>query len=360
MIKIISISILYVFFTLCAFSQNTLSISGNVKNHTGQNVESVTVYVDGGSKYARTDSNGDYILSNLTPGTYNIAVSIVGYAPQKKNVILKNSSGSVSFIIKEQQIALKEVVIGSNSKRKELLKTFIERFLGPTENAKSCEILNTDIIEFTTEKAILMATSPDYLVIENRNLGYRIKYLLKRFTFNATRNLTSYAGDCIFEEMKGSLNERTKWAENRRKVYYGSFMHYLRSIYAGTDVSEGFKTFTFIDPKQLLLKKELVDMKKYISKIDSTFIKLSFKQSLTVVYDKKPAFKLSKLEAEDELTSMNFVRFGLRSTEISLYLDYTIVDPNGNYLDYRSFLLHGHWGNLQMGDRLPLDYDPIL
>jgi hypothetical protein len=360
MIKIISISILYVFFALCAFSQNTLSISGNVKNQTGQNVESATVYVDGGSKYSKTDLNGDYSLSNLTPGTYNIAVSIVGYAPQKKNVILKNSSGRVSFIINEQQIALKEVVIGSNSKRKELLKTFIERFIGPTENAKNCEILNTDIIEFTTEKAILMATSPDYLVIENRNLGYRIKYLLKRFTYDAARNLTSYAGDCIFEEMKGSLKERAKWAVNRRKVYFGSFMHYLRSIYAGSDLSAGFKTFAFIDPKQRLLKKEPVDMKKYISKIDSTFIRFSFGQTLTVVYDRKSVFKLDRLEAEAELSPMDFARLGLRSTEISLYLDYTLIDRNGNYLDYRSFLLHGHWGNLQIGDRLPLDYDPVL
>ncbi len=43
---------------------------------------------------------------------------------------------------------------------------------------------------------------------------------------------------------------------------------------------------------------------------------------------------------------------------VKLYLNFTVVDRNGNYLDYRSFLLENLWSELQMGDRLPFTYQP--
>ncbi|MFD2145834.1 hypothetical protein [Mucilaginibacter antarcticus] len=56
---------------------------------------------------------------------------------------------------------------------------------------------------------------------------------------------------------------------------------------------------------------------------------------------------LTKIPTERPLTGL-----------VTLYLDYTIVDRNGSYLDYRSFLLEDTWYRQQMGDRLPFSYQP--
>lgn len=53
------------------------NISGNVKNINNINLPNITV--SDGIRYSNTDSNGNYIISNIPIGTYDITASGVGY-----------------------------------------------------------------------------------------------------------------------------------------------------------------------------------------------------------------------------------------------------------------------------------------
>lgn len=343
-------------FSINISAQTTWSVSGTIKNSKGEKAESVTVFIDGSSRATKTDINGYYEFSNLIPGTYYVATSMIGYASEKKSILLKNSSINLDFTIRDKSIMLDEVSIGNDSRRAEMLQTFKDRFLGHSDNARNCEILNTEVLEFSTTKTVLMATSGDFLIIENKNLGYRIKYLLKKFSFNSALALTSYDGDCFFEDLPGTERQKKKWSENRRKVYEGSFMHYLRCLYEGNLSLSKFKTLEFVGEKGNLIKKDEVDMNRYVSRIDSNFVKLSVKKRFYVTYGSLPDLSKVKIKSSEPLDRSYFADLELKKSEFNLYLEYTIVDKNGNYLDYRSFLLGGYWGGKQIGDRLPFSY----
>src|SRR5207244_4162040 len=88
-----------------------------------------------------------------------------------------------------------------------------------------------------------------FLIIENNNLGYKVKYLLDNFQFNEVQHITYYGGDCIFEAMQGTPAQQAAWAKNRKLAYEGSLMHYLRSLYAGTSRKEGFLVYDLWNDK---------------------------------------------------------------------------------------------------------------
>lgn len=370
--KLITLLIFNILFSLTLSAQKTYSISGTITNSKGEKLASVTVFVDGTSRATQTDADGKYALTNLGPGNLTVVTSRLGYVSERKPLLLSNRTAAgpsvsvvtLNFTLQDKSIALKEVKIGDDSKRAELLQKFRIKFLGFTANALSCEILNTELLEFTTIKQSFLASSSDFLIIENKNLGYRIRYLLKNFSYNSKTTITSYNGDCIFEELKGSKSQQLQWAENRRKAYEGSFMHYLRCLYNGSLPQTKFRTLEFIndpggDPEKRTVKKDLVDMRKYVSRVDSTFVKLATKEKFLVMYGDKVDKVMDVINEFGMLPDWKvFQKHQVKRSEFNLYLDHTFIDKSGNYLDYRSYLLDGFWGSLQMGDRLPFSYSP--
>jgi hypothetical protein len=395
--KLFICTLLLTLLSLTLWAQQSFDITGTVKDEKGTALQSVTVFIDGSNKYTMTDVSGHYAFAAIQPGTYRVATSMVGRGSERSMVNVRNKQVTADFVMKPKPVELNEVVIGTDSRRNEMLKIFTHKFIGITENAQSCTIINPKIIEFTTNKSIVLATTPDFLIIENKNLGYRIKYLVKIFRYDRSKNITSYTGDCIFEELPGSNRQKKQWVENRWLAYQGSFMHFLRSLYAGNTREQGFKCYAFIDSaKTPTISDELVDMKQYVTRIDSNFIRLAFKKQFQVEHSSNKVIiikrgpSLSKLLADtskqpgpaksnkngniivlnadqpltDELRKKLLTANMPPPTPrkdagvVKLYLDYTIVDRNGNYLDYRSFLLEGLWNELQVGDRLPFTYQP--
>ncbi|MFD2145030.1 hypothetical protein [Mucilaginibacter antarcticus] len=96
------------------------------------------------------------------------------------------------------------------------------------------------MINFTTKNDILIADADDFLVIENKPLGYRIRYMLKNFGYNKTTDIVLYEGETSFEQLPGTDKMKKEWASNRLKTYKGSVMHFLRSVYRNRVSQEGF------------------------------------------------------------------------------------------------------------------------
>ncbi|MEF3078346.1 TonB-dependent receptor [Winogradskyella poriferorum] len=90
-------------------AQNTYSISGKV---TSENLPLpyTNVILDGTTKGAITDENGKFIITNVSQGTYNIAVSFTGFTTQKKKIVVSNSDVVINFEL-NQSDALDEVIV---------------------------------------------------------------------------------------------------------------------------------------------------------------------------------------------------------------------------------------------------------
>ncbi len=335
-------------------AQQTFTISGTVKNTKEEVMQGATIFIDGSEKGTATNTKGEFKFNNIRPGTYQVIVRMVGYNSSKSNVIIQDQPASLNIQLTEKPIILRQVVIGDDSQRKENIKIFLKNFLGQSENAKKCTILNLEILDFSTNKKILEATSDDFLIIENKSLGYRIKYLLRNFRYNKETGVTSYDGESVFENLAGTDEEKSSWLANRNKAYQGSLMHYFRSLYKNHLKQEGFITYEVMNNIQpLKLAPTPVNMEQYINTIDSNFIQLKFKTRLFIIFDKEKALQANDPDQKSAITRW----MGKDGSIIRLFLDNAIIDSKGSYVDFRSFFVQGFWGGKRIGDQLPFEYN---
>jgi len=333
-------------------AQQSFSISGTLVNAKGEKLEAATVFIGNSQIATVSDKDGAFSISGLSPGTYQLIVNLLSYAPAKQEVVIKESSEVVNLILQEKGIALKGVVIGDESKRKNFLKTFSKYFLGESENAKACVLVNPDVLDFSTNKTLMQATADDFLVVENGKLGYRIKYLLRNFKYNSNNEVTTYDGEAFFEQLKGTDEQKKEWKANREKVYKGSLMHYLRALYANTTREEGFLTYAVTNQFfPMVAEPNPVSTNQLIQRVDSNFIVVKYKKRLYTVYDPKKAaeeFKLAKGEKIIEFLDKTG----------SVLLIKAEIDAKGRYSENQNILMQGFWSKLRIGDQLPFEYDP--
>jgi hypothetical protein len=296
---------------------------------------------------------------------------MLGYFPYAENILVKNSDVSVSIALQVKTTMLKEVVIGGNAKiRKLSYEVFKKAFLGTSANGKQCVILNPNVINFTNKKGVLLADADEFLIIENKNLGYRIKYLLKDFGYNFTIGLALYNGETVFEEMQGDEKMKRQWAKNRLETYKGSMMHFLRSVYNNKLLAEGYYArpiYSFVSIKDgrtnklKYLNRVIVDTRPVlldtlVTTIDTSFKSLKFKP-LYVLYDPKALAKV-KFDYQTPLDLKSVELDNKNGTIMKLYLKEAVIDQKGSFTDYRAFYVEGAFGRRRVGDQLPVEYQP--
>lgn len=345
--------------TISAYAQDNYTITGTVQSAAGEKIESATVFIAGSQKATMSNAEGGFTIRGLSSGTYQLVVNMLGYSSAKQNVIINDKSEAADITLGEKQIVLKEVLVGGVKEKKYLdqqksyLKTFIKYFMGESVNAKACKILNPEILEFSTTKGILKAATYDFLMIENANLGYRIKYLLKTFEYDDKRNVTYYDGDCIFENLDGTPEQKGIWVANRNKTYEGSLMHFLRSVYANKSRQEGFLIYlTKNDLFPMTIGPNPVVAEQIIKHIDNNFITFRFKKRLYIIYDKKKAAKEDKLVEDPAWIVSDLPDNG------SIFMVNSQIDRRGSYADYGGLLIQGAWVKKRIGEQLPLEYVP--
>ena len=394
-------------FSFQSFSQ-TYSISGNVKDNTGP-LPGARVYISGYKIATSTDSDGKFRLPNLKPGSYDILVQMIGYLPFSKNIIISDKSVDVSFLLKESTTTLNEVVIRLDPNRQKYINQFKEYFIGKTPNSKLCKILNPQVlrVDFDITTSTLTVKTDEFLIVENKALGYRIKYMLDYFEFNSRTNIIYYSGKPFFEELKASTAKKKKYVDMREIAYYGSTQHFFKSLYKGTTAEEGFiinkmekvinpnrlnesiinnniarlrippeKTGIRInagklDTSQLAFWKKQKEMPKFIDKFNRAEILtdtllhyynqdlkyLNYTDALCIIYTKER-------ETTEYDKSGSWIRRPFEVSNYQISLARLTRGPirfyeNGGILDGRSLLYEGFWAYEKVGDMVPMDYIPV-
>jgi hypothetical protein len=348
----------------CAYGQK-FNVTGTVTDDNSKPVSGATVFIGGSERVTLTDEKGMFNFTAVPQGTFKLSAQMLGYESLTQNIIVNNAPVNIEFKLQPKYINLAKVTIGKQSKTNPNLELFKTTFLGTSDNARQCVILNPQVINFTTKKNLLLADADEFLVIENNRLGYRIHYLLQDFGYNKAEDIALYHGEFSFEEMDGTAEQKSLWAKNRLQTYQGSFMHFLRSVYANNTLENGFiarpmygyKRFKVdditVDPDMAVIKDTPVKFDSLITVIDTGFMSFKFRMMyVTYAPEKVGAFALNKSDKKKNKYSDS------KTSILKLATEQAIIDEKGSHTDYRDFYIHGYWANARVGDQLPVEYKP--
>ncbi|MBL7745699.1 MAG: carboxypeptidase-like regulatory domain-containing protein [Chitinophagaceae bacterium] len=304
-----------------------------------------------------TNKQGEFSLS-LKSGGYELIISYTGY--QTKQIKINHSDGRIPDIemIKEDK-SLGEVVIKSSNEVKDGWEKygsfFLEHFIGATPNAAKCTLMNPEVLKFyflkKSNKLRVLAT--DALQIENKALGYNMRYQLDSFIYYYNNDINLYRGYCLYSEMEGNDSLKRAWYVNRRNAYSGSKLHFMRSYYDSTVAEEGF-SIDLLDENNATKFNRVSDVYDtlYYGALDSTGqIEIWFPRKISVTYAKK------KPEPE-YLKKYNLPKnVPIQISYIEL-IDGIAIKENGYYYEQKDWINQGYWSWKNLADQLPYDYAP--
>lgn len=113
--KAVFIILLAFFFNNYSHAQLIGNLSGKVFDKFGSPILDASIFLEGTTKGGQTDVNGNYTIDNITPGSYNLIVSYIGYKTQTKFNIIVKSKGTLdyNFILIETLQSLETVTINN-------------------------------------------------------------------------------------------------------------------------------------------------------------------------------------------------------------------------------------------------------
>ncbi|WP_158829429.1 carboxypeptidase-like regulatory domain-containing protein [Mucilaginibacter lacusdianchii] len=384
-------------FPLSAIAQFT--VSGNVINLSDKKpIAKASIFLSNTTVGTASGDDGSYTLRNVKMGQYQLVVTAVGYESYYATITVSQNLSLPNIEMVVKSIALNDVVIKPDADWDNNYAAFKQEFFGPSEFAAQCKILNPEMLDISYNKAqrVLSATSYDDLIIENKALGYRLRYHLNQFQKEYQAGYLYYEGTVLFENLSGSKSQLKRWHKNRREAYFGSTEHYLRSVISKRTEADGFKTLTLIrkpnpnrPPDSLikakikqftprltanrmvikkndsldywLAKSRLPQMASYLVKqplkVDSLVKKtdqkgilaLGYNYYLYVMYTKKHGNNIanSTLDAPDYATTI-----------VGITAPYAFFDYNGVILNPAGVIFEGEWGMHRIAKLLPVDYEP--
>ncbi len=347
--------LLFCFFSLTITGQ--LVIKGKVIDNTNTPLEGASVFLNNTTVGTISNENGEFELK-ATEDNYTLVVYFMGFKTIQKQISIEENE-FFTIQLEEDNELLNEVEIDitpkSNFKDFERFKL---AFIGNTNFAKGCEILNPEVLRYylnsRTSKLTVRAKKP--IEILNRKLGYKIYYDLVKFTID--HKATYFHGYARYVKLKGKKRQQKRWKKNRLKAYNGSLLHFFRSLYMANVQEEGFVINQFKRQKIVLKKGEKfkeVPLKENLNYHDVVFrvngkTFLNFNFWLEVIYKK-------------EKEELNYRRFGKRLNQqesiIQLVEKPIEILPSGKLVNPLATFTEQYWAYEKMADLLPTDYQPM-
>lgn len=317
-------------------ANDQFNISGRVIDATtGQPLAFSNIYFSQSLKGTTSNVEGDFVMSNVKSGEYDLIVSFIGYKTHKRKIII-NDANTNQITIKmhpeTQSLDLVQVLTQRDKKWEKMLKRFESIILGKTRFSKQCSIKNPWVVSFTGDKRNFIATASELIEIENNALGFNVMLDLNRF--QKLKDLFEFTGHFHFSRVEPkSASDVTKWEENRKIAYNGSLPHFFNSAINGTWIEEGY-TVKYIDGTFAENNNKPFDIKPKGS--DWLF---SFSKPLKIIYN------LEFFESEPQ-TSIITSR-GARPL---------VIKPHGITRDPTSFTIAGYLTSEGVSTLLPLEY----
>lgn len=404
-----------IFFVLHFEAVAQVKISGSVQSAESKlALPNASVFFSNTSFGTVTDGNGNFSLTTASFGRFELVVSCIGFETYLQTIQLDNKDIALTIQLKPKAVDLGNLVLEPLEVNgwEKWGNFFSECFIGLTPFSKECTIKNTDILKFRHSKKEkkLWVYANEELVIENKALGYLLKYKLETFEYDFANNMIVFVGYPFFQEIKTERRGLQKrWIENRMEAYWGSIMHFMRSVYRNSITAEGFEMrrlqkklnpekqrikqlvakrngalinangaiivnglnidTTPLHPDTLTYFKEVMKQKDIVETLDTTLLSgdsiayaidsftaaIQFTDYLHIIYKNKQ---------EPLAYSMAMGRGNQRQPFCVSELIIRDADPiqiqsNGSYFDPTKLLSIGFWSwSEKVGNMLPFNYKP--
>jgi hypothetical protein len=339
-------------------------ISGIIQDAaTGHPVSSASIYFNNTSIGTSSGEDGRFQLdaSRLTIG--DLIVSSVGYQTIAVKLVIEETPKMwYVFKLDLKEKTMQDVLVVSDEMRKAYLKKFISNFLGITEEAEKSTITNLKAVYFSAngnDRNSFFAFSDEPLEIINKKLGYKIYFQLIQFVFEGKNEASSFYGYTRYE----SMGDRKLWDKNRRAIYYGSTLHFFRSLINNTLNEEHYEVYFLqkdsiksINSQPKIADRAIRATAGEIIKKDSSnlYYIASWPGWLMVQYLKEPATKR-------HLSLKTLVSGGMNVgfwSNLKTNSSPVVIDKYGILADPLSVYFSGYWIYEKAANLLPNNYYP--
>jgi hypothetical protein len=281
--------LLLILFVFCGGPIIAQQINGVVLDQeTALPIDYASVFFDGTFVGTTTDENGGFELDVSKYKSRPLSISAVGYHSITNSKFLPGES--MVLRLSPKVFELDEVVVSTKSlvrKRRACMRIFKNEFLGRTNNAGLCHILNEEDISFNynSDQDTLRAYASKPIHIRNLALGYDISYHLDRFEYVRRKQTTLYIGSIIFNSDLAEDEESLQKYERRRAyAYTGSSKHFFRALWNNSLEREGFLVSNYRSGQHLqyedIVSRNMPGKKFLVYNED---IKIDFNSSLSYI-----------------------------------------------------------------------------
>ncbi|MDB5203664.1 MAG: hypothetical protein JWQ27_3073 [Ferruginibacter sp.] len=344
------------FFGLPAIAQ--ISISGKVlDDHTGLPLPGASIYFNNSTIGTYADKDGKFTLSAAQTLT-ELVVTMIGYDVMVHNTSREEAVNRIVFRLMPKQTDLEDILIVSDETRRKWLQLFSENFLGLTEEAAQTSISNAANIYFIKgEDDYLRARSDSPLLLINKMLGYKLYFTLVEFGFSEKKHSSYFTGFTRYEE----LGDPEKYRKKRLNAYYGSTMHFYRSLLHNQLEQEKYFLFIKELDSSVSAKKPRTNFRPVTASaivrpdsINKDLFKLQWQGKLAVEYRKEPSskrFLQGKYIIEGD-APQGFIAY------LDLTVPYMFLNSQGTISDPLHMMYNGYWIYEKAANFLPYDYEP--
>jgi hypothetical protein len=348
----------YVLFFLllpfACFAQVT--ITGKVINAADNKpVPSASVFLSNATVGSKTADDGTFTLNYVKPGQYEFVVSVIGFDTYRQKVMAGNEQISLAEIkLTPKTKELKEVTVDASNDWEANYRRFQTEFIGTSTAAEDTKITNSDplTLDYDKDSLKLTGSANDFLEVENKYLGYKIKYLLKNFDKSYRTGMLYFEGSSLFQDLPGSLSQKRRWQKRRKEMYEGSSMHFLRMLLADSAEQAGFVVY------RLTRKPNPKYFPGGLNGNGNKFIETLSKKPI------KPSEFLHPTELPGifaiGISDILYVKYtkSARGTILNINGPYAFFDSNGIFINPADVIFEGFWGRYRVAELLPVDYEP--
>ena len=267
-------NIIFLLFVFNSVAQKDNLTTGIITDaSTGKPIPHVEVFISETTIGTTTNEKGNFTL-NVPFFPCTLVADHVSYDSYTKN--MDGSEHELKINLKPSLIEVQEIKVAGRSNRKRNLRFFYSRFI--RENRKKFEIVNDSVLLFKKNEKEFIAYTKEPLIIINKILGYKIKLKQMNFRIHKTESpggveiplkdrrgmeYGKLSGYFYYEPIKtNSLKQMMKFISNRRKFYFGSDRHFLKSVYHYNVEDQGFSMQTYPKGKNLAGFKEFKNQDK--------------------------------------------------------------------------------------------------
>jgi len=376
-------------FYFCGYNLIAQTLKGRLlDNQNKEPIVGASVFFANTSIGTISDEKGGFEIKKIPQNSVELVISLIGYETFVMPLLIDTlRNRSLTILLREKADEIEAITVtAKNTVWKYNYETFKRFFIGETENARHCKIRNPEILNFNYQNRVFKAAAKDFLVIENKKLGYVLKYKLADFMIDFSDSRFIISGYPFFEPMTGTARQQKLWEKARFNAYKGSALHFIRCLYHSTWEKEGFVIKKLVRrentqrPSDSLIKQKIqrfinekqrdsLDFwigKSKMSKIvqelydvpiranDSLVIhyasnpslkKLGFKDCLQVSYTKeKPSYLYPYAYEKEQISVLVFNK------------PYILLQEDGYVIENLDISYEGYMPWKKMADLLPLDY----